>query len=258
MSLDEYAANFIASIAGSVAGNKVYDLLGGGSNDKKFPTESKPTAAEKYGLLYTPETVSFTDKILMMPRLTELGMSPLLSGILIAHTPGVSESMPDSFPILAKSYRGCWVERGTTILKYLIPHVDFNKKSSWFGRTKDDGVEFTEVDIKSPISGMIVGFRSSDNATELTENGVRNRTKQGVGVVWCHSLPVLLIPKDEPKPSSCGYEFLFRKTSSYKDYIKISEGDYPSRSWVKLCELGEIAESLTSELDRFVGFEECD
>lgn len=118
------------------------------------------------------------------------------------------ETMPGSLTKLVEKYNSCWIKRGDPIFKYKIAIRSYKEVQKFFGKSKNVDIdEYLEIEMLSPVSGLIIGFNDSDTCTlfDPEKNKILNSN------VWSHCLPVILLPKHEARPSICGYNRLIGK-----------------------------------------------
>jgi|GEM_PF-3948668 len=200
------------------------------------------------GLSSVPASVEFTDKLLFLPRLVEIGLSLHLAGLPVSKTLGKLECIPGSFTELSREPSHCWIERGTPVMKYQIVYESLSQEKGWFKDRTKKRIERKDVEIRSPISGMIVGFRDSDSVTQSTRDGIETKNK------WGTMIPIILIPKDEPRPSICGYNEVVETMRARRKDLMISE--YSERGWAKLEFVSNEEKQVLSELESYERIDE--
>lgn len=154
-----------------------------------------------------PESISFTNKLLYIPTLKEVGI-PMADF-------GLAKSNDN---IKYEVYNGYWVERGAPLLSYGFSFYS-KEKPSLMDKIRGYDPEWdTDFHIKSPISGLILMLREEktiDNSLGLQYQGCTDTV-----------LPVILVPEDEPLPDNENfytYNSVARTVASHFYHIPIRD-----------------------------------
>ena len=135
----------------------------------------------------TPQTIEFSEKILYIPKLDEIGINKSIAGLGQVNLELGVKNYWDSY--------GSWINRGDKLLTYNFSAFA-SEKRTLLERLKPDYPEVDfQLEIKSPISGLIISTRNEDSV-DLGYAGLRYECSE------VKALPVILIPKDEPKPNN--------------------------------------------------------
>ncbi|HEY4302846.1 MAG TPA: hypothetical protein VGM82_00155 [Gemmatimonadaceae bacterium] len=124
--------------------------------------------------LRIPDVIAFSNQVLMVPSLTELGIPK------------------DALPYIRFrpiKRRGDWVERNDAIAHFSVHAFRNEKAPPW---PFSDVTDAYEYDILSPTTGLIVDFRREPDIAR------DNRPSHMNVFNWDDVWPVLLLPEDEP------------------------------------------------------------
>ena len=182
-----------------------------------------------------PNSITFSKEVLIIPSLHDVGIPIAELGYVYVESELINHRYTG----------GYWINRGDKLLTYRF--WAFNKKKSNFLELLR-GQESTTNDswtIYSPVSGLIVSF--DDEQTSETSN---------YGLVYHGmnrpSLPIILIPKDEPPPDLNNFNTYENMTSWLLYYfyllpIRKNQDTQPGRL-KKFMELSESSNEYYSNI----------
>jgi hypothetical protein len=116
--------------------------------------------------LKVPDTITFGNKVLVVPEFEEFG---------------ISEEIARLFHLESRFRLGDWVERGDELLAATFSVFStYEKPSRWLAWMDSPGLT-TPISLYSPVHGLIIGF----NINRYYHKGL---------------FPIILLPADEPSP----------------------------------------------------------